>query len=147
MFAGHFTFTVLFPDPYDFDISIRTGKVTTSHTAELFYSGTPEPEVRYVNEYRVVYINDNERTDSQSFKIPKTGQENKVFIGERKPDVKYVVWLEVFLCNGRKKKSNVVEFLTMAGQLAKPEKSEIGELALKFAYFISISSRKKIIGN
>lgn len=130
-------FTVLLSDPYDFEIGIRTGKLT-SQTAELFYSGIPEPEVKYVNVYRVVYINDNERTDSQSFKIPKTGQEKKVFLSELKPDVKYVVWLEAFLSNGRKKKSNVVEFSTKAGQLPKPEKSEIGELALKFLGFLSM---------
>ncbi|KAG0717219.1 putative epidermal cell surface receptor [Chionoecetes opilio] len=119
------TFTTLpEEDPYDFEIGIRTGKVS-SQTVELFYSGVPEPEVKYVNVYRVVYINDNERTDSQAFKIPKTGQENKVFLSELKPDVKYVVWLEAFLSNGRKKKSNVVEVTTKAGQLPKPEKSEI----------------------
>lgn len=114
-------------DPYDFEIGIRAGKVS-SQTVELFYSGVPEPEVKYVNVYRVVYINDNEKTDSQSFKIPKTGQDKMMFLSELKPDVKYVVWLEAFLSNGRKKKSNVVEFMTKAGQLPKPEKSEIGEL-------------------
>ncbi|KAG0724343.1 putative epidermal cell surface receptor [Chionoecetes opilio] len=67
------TFTTLpEEDPYDFEIDIRTGKVS-SQTAYLFYSGVPEPEVKYVNVYRVVYTNDNERTDSQAFKIPKTG--------------------------------------------------------------------------
>lgn len=114
-------------DPYDFEIGIRVGKVS-SQTAELFYSGVPEPEVKYINVYRVVYINDNDRTDSQSFKIPKTGQDKKMFLSELKPDVKFVVWLEAFLSNGRKKKSNVVEFTTKAGQLPTPEKSEIGEL-------------------
>ncbi|XP_063871278.1 uncharacterized protein LOC135106320 isoform X1 [Scylla paramamosain] len=119
------TFTTLpEEDPYDFEISIRTGKIT-SQTAELLYSGIPEPEVKYVSVYRVVYINDNERTDSQTFKIPQSGQDKMVYINELKPDVKYVVWLEAFLSNGRKKKSNVVEFSTKAGQLPKPEKSEI----------------------
>ncbi|XP_050740420.1 uncharacterized protein LOC127010411 isoform X2 [Eriocheir sinensis] len=119
------TFTTLTEeDPYDFEIGIRLGKVS-SQTAELFYSGVPEPEVKYVNIYRVVYINDNDRTDSQSFKIPKTGQDKKMFLSELKPDVKFVVWLEAFLSNGRKKKSNVVEFTTKAGQLPTPEKSEI----------------------
>ncbi|XP_045125516.1 uncharacterized protein LOC123512922 isoform X3 [Portunus trituberculatus] len=119
------TFTTLpEEDPYDFEIGIRTGKIT-SQTAELLYSGIPEPEVKYVSVYRVVYINDNERTDSQTFKIPQSGQDKMVYISELKPDVKYVVWLEAFLSNGRKKKSNVVEFSTKAGQLPKPEKSEI----------------------
>lgn len=139
--VGKFTyltsFTVLLSDPYDFEIGIRTDKIS-SQTAELFYSGVPEPEVKYVNVYRVVYINDNERTDSQSFKIPKTGEEKKIFLSQLKPDVKYVVWLEAFLSNGRKKKSNVVEFSTKAGQLPKPEKSEIGKLNLKFLNFILI---------
>ena len=121
----------LLSDPYDFEIGIRTGKIT-SQTAELLYSGIPEPEVKYVSVYRVVYINDNERTDSQTFKIPQSGQDKMVYISELKPDVKYVVWLEAFLSNGRKKKSNVVEFSTKAGQLPTPEKSEIGELALRF---------------
>ena len=116
----------------------------SSQTAEIFYSGIPEPEEKYVNVYRVVYINDNdnERTNSQSFKIPKTGQDKKVFISELKPDVKYVVWLEAFLSNGRKKKSNVVEFSTKAGLLPKPEKSEIGELASHFLFLFLYSPNR-----
>ncbi|KAK8394530.1 hypothetical protein O3P69_006595 [Scylla paramamosain] len=78
------TFTTLpEEDPYDFEISIRTGKIT-SQTAELLYSGIPEPEVKYVSVYRVVYINDNERTDSQTFKIPQSGQDKMVYINELK---------------------------------------------------------------
>lgn len=140
--CAHLTsFTVLLSDPYDFEIGIRTDKIS-SQTAELFYSGVPEPEVKYVNVYRVVYINDNERTDSQSFKIPKNGEEKKIFISQLKPDVKYVVWLEAFLSNGRKKKSNVVEFSTKAGQLPKPEKSEIGKLDLKFLHLVPYSFKE-----
>lgn len=141
MCLTHLLSALLFPDPYDFEIDIRTGKIT-SQTAELLYSGIPEPEVKYVSVYRVVYINDNERTDSQTFKIPQSGQDKMVYISELKPDVKYVVWLEAFLSNGRKKKSNVVEFSTKAGQLPKPEKSEIGELVLRFLDCIHVYQNK-----
>ncbi|KAK7066372.1 hypothetical protein SK128_017673, partial [Halocaridina rubra] len=110
-------------DPYSFDIIVTAGKVS-SQTAELFYSGVPEPEEKYVNVYRAVYLKEVERIDAQTFKIPKTGQEKKIFLSELKPDVDYQVWLEAYLSNGRKKKSNVISIRTRAGQLPKPEKSE-----------------------
>lgn len=114
-----------FVDPYAFEIEITAGKVS-SQTAELFYSGIPEPEEKYVNVYRVVYLREVERIDAQTFKIPKTGQERKVFLNDLKPDIEYQVWLEAYLSNGRKKKSNVLTITTRAGELPKPERSEVG---------------------
>ncbi|XP_071522981.1 uncharacterized protein sas isoform X8 [Panulirus ornatus] len=119
------TFTTLpEEDPYAFDIEVTAGKVS-SQTAELFYSGVPEPEEKYVNVYRVVYLREVERIDAQTFKIPKTGQERKIFLSDLKPDIEYQVWLEAYLSNGRKKKSNVLTITTRAGELPKPERSEV----------------------
>ncbi|XP_063596478.1 uncharacterized protein LOC134773237 isoform X2 [Penaeus indicus] len=111
-------------DPYEFEIEVHAGKVS-SQTAELYYSGVPDPEEKYVNVFRAVYVREDERVDAQTFKIPKTGQEKKIFLGDLKPDVEYNVWLEAYLSNGRKKKSNVIPITTKAGELPKPEKSEV----------------------
>lgn len=86
----------------------------------------PDPEEKYVNVFRAVYVREDERVDAQTFKIPKTGHEKKIFLSDLKPDVEYKVWLEAYLSNGRKKKSNVIAITTKAGELPKPEKSEVG---------------------
>ncbi|KAK8752616.1 hypothetical protein OTU49_006504 [Cherax quadricarinatus] len=119
------TFTTLpEEDPYAFEIEVTAGKVG-SQTAELFYSGVPEPEEKYVSVYRAVYLREDERVDADTFKVPKSGLERKIFLSELKPDVEYQVWLEAFLSNGRKKKSNVLTITTRAGELPKPERSEV----------------------
>ncbi|KAG7160158.1 epidermal cell surface receptor-like [Homarus americanus] len=119
------TFTTLpEEDPYAFEIEVTAGKVA-SQTAELFYSGVPEPEEKYINVYRAVYLREDERVDAESFKVPKTGHEKKILLHELKPDVEYQVWIEAYLSNGRKKKSNVLTITTRAGQLPKPERSEV----------------------
>lgn len=116
-------------DLYAFEIQVQAGKVS-SQTAELFYSGVPEPEEKFVNVYRVVYHREDERVDAQAFKIPKTSQDRKIFLENLKPDVEYKVWIEAFLSNGRKKQSNVITITTRAGQLPKPERSEVGKINL-----------------
>nr|XP_045611187.1 uncharacterized protein LOC123766224 isoform X4 [Procambarus clarkii] len=119
------TFTTLpEEDPYAFEIEVTAGKVG-SQTAELFYSGVPEPEEKYISVYRAVYLREDERVDADTFKVPKTGLERKLFLSELKPDVEYQVWLEAYLSNGRKKKSNVLTITTRAGELPKPERSEV----------------------
>ena len=60
----------LFPDPYAFDITIEQGKIDIQ-TATIYYSGVPEPEEKYVNIYRAIYLLENDKIDDQSFKIPK----------------------------------------------------------------------------
>lgn len=40
--------------------------------------------------------------------------------------VRYTIWLEAFLTNGKKKRSNVIDVVTKAGELPSPEKSEQG---------------------
>ncbi|XP_042885309.1 uncharacterized protein LOC122261629 [Penaeus japonicus] len=111
-------------DPYEFDIEVRAGKIS-SQTAELYYSGVPDPEEKYVNVFRAAYLREDERVDAQTFKIPKTGHEKKIFLSDLKPDVEYKVWLEAYLSNGRKATSNVITVTTKAGELPKPEKSEV----------------------
>lgn len=120
---------MLLSDPYAFDVVINAGKIS-SQTAEIFYSGVPEPEEKYVNVYRAVYVREDERVDAQTFKIPKIRSPKMIFLNELKPDIVYQVWLEAFLSNGRKKKSNVISITTRAGALPKPERSEVGELCI-----------------
>ena len=43
--------------------------------------------VKYVNVFRAVRV--DERVDAQTFKIPKTGQANSIFLSELKLDVEY----------------------------------------------------------
>ncbi|XP_066984324.1 uncharacterized protein sas isoform X7 [Macrobrachium rosenbergii] len=111
-------------DKYAFDIVITAGNVT-SQTAEIFYSGVSELEEKLVHVYKAVYLREEGNIQSEAFKIPKADEERKIFLSELKPDVEYEVWLDAYLTNGRKKKSNVITIKTKAGQLPKPERSEV----------------------
>ncbi|XP_064089511.1 uncharacterized protein LOC135203613 isoform X3 [Macrobrachium nipponense] len=111
-------------DKYAFDIVITAGNVT-SQTAEIFYSGVSELEEKLVHVYKAVYLREEGNIQSEIFKIPKADEERKIFLNELKPDVEYEVWLDAYLTNGRKKKSNVITIKTKAGQLPKPERSEV----------------------
>jgi len=40
---------------------------------------------------------------------------------------RYTIWLEAFMSNGKKIRSNVIDIVTKAGHLPMPEKSEQGK--------------------
>ncbi|XP_076030675.1 uncharacterized protein LOC143018947 isoform X2 [Oratosquilla oratoria] len=117
-------FTLPEEDPYSFEIEARLGKVT-ARTVELFYSGVPEPAEKYVNVFTAVYLRNDEGASSTHFKLPKYEDKKFLFVDELKPDAQYEMWIEAYLSNGRKKKSNVLTVTTKAGELPKPERSEI----------------------
>lgn len=92
----------------------------TKEGVNILYGGIPEPEGKYVNVYRVVYTTDGDPWDSQKFKVPKNQKEGFITLTELKPGVQYEVWLEAYLTNGSKKKSNVITIKTKP----IPERSE-----------------------
>ncbi|KAB7507907.1 putative epidermal cell surface receptor [Armadillidium nasatum] len=113
-------------DKYAFNITIHPGKITKKGV-QVMYSGVPEPEGKFINVYRVVYTSDGDSQDSQKFKVPKAQKDGFITITDLKPGVEYEVWLEAYLTNGSKKKSNVITIKTEPGELPVPEKSELGE--------------------
>ncbi|XP_068226472.1 uncharacterized protein [Palaemon carinicauda] len=114
-------------DKYAFNITISAGNVT-SQTAEILYTGVSDLEEKLVNVYKVVLLREREENQAQTeiFKDPKVDGKSKIFLNDLKPDVEYSVWLDAYLTNGRKKSSNVIIIKTKAGQLPKPERSEVG---------------------
>jgi len=85
------------------------------------WRGIPQPQYKYVNVYRVVYIDEKEREERHTFKLAKTSDQPSVRLKGLKPSSKYQVWLEAYLKNGKKRVSEVQEFITLPGELGKAE--------------------------
>ena len=57
--APFLTLIYIFADPYDFSIALNLVSAS-AHTLDLHWSGPPNPHQKYVNIYRVLYVEDDD---------------------------------------------------------------------------------------
>lgn len=106
--------TLAVVDLYDFNISLRLENLS-AHSVLVVWRGFPRPQYNFVNVYRVVYIDEKERTEQHTFKLAKSADRPSLLLKNLKANNKYQVWLEAYLKNGKRRVSEVQEFVTKPG--------------------------------
>lgn len=113
-------------DKFNFDIQLRVEDINSS-SAVITWSGVPSPDQQFVNIYRVIYHAGHPnsiRDESSDFKIPKIDSPKRIEIGNLLPGIRYQVWIEAYLTNGKTKKTNVEEFETLPGEAKLPSEAQ-----------------------
>ena len=75
------------PDPYDFNLTLTLAEVNPS-SVRVEWSGIPDPQYKYVNVYRIVYIYEKEREEKHTFKLAKTSDQPSLLLKGLKPSRK-----------------------------------------------------------
>lgn len=76
------------------------------------------PHQRYVNLYRVLYLEENaiEPDPHSAFIVSNINSISSSRIGVLRPSTAYQIWLEAYLRNGKIVKSNVLPITTQEGE-------------------------------
>merc|ERR1719319_1933806 len=85
------------------------------YSAVIRWIGPPSPEQKYVSIFRIIYYADDPNSiqdEISLYKISDSFSSPQINITSLYPDTQYKLWIEAYLRNGKKIKSNVAEFMT-----------------------------------
>lgn len=103
-------------DPFDFKLTFEANDVG-SHWVDLSWYGVPMPRQNYVNLYRILYVKENVMASDphSAFIVSNIDSISSTRLDVLRPSTAYMLWLEVYLRNGKVVKSNVLPVETKDG--------------------------------